>query len=465
MDLAFVGAEGLNNNGPNGGVNTSLSISLDDEIFDVKIMIGRLGLGANAMPAVEFVAVDNDQPTYAEPGPDPLAIEPAIAYSRASWEPPTTMQEVYDDENPETREARRTARAACEMLIGYARATCITPHDLCALFDHHRSDGACEPPLNLNTPPPPAMRADAAVPATNAEASTPRHRGRVLPAWMTAPPRSRHELIDSGVGAVMGGYVDAAEWMTARLKFEDVEVEACDCTPIFSSSSSCGEAIAIFPAGLVPILGDGASGSSNGSGNNSSSSGPGVSQALCELKPAAPTSNVSQQAQQSPRQLSLSFFARASLCAEGEGGAEGEAERLLKVLLLAVPLNASAAAAAGGGAEGGGAGEQVWGEWRVGVPLLPCGTGVCTKAPAPWDSSILVPSCKCPFNLPSFQPSHLAGLPSCFLDSFTCRQLPRNPCAPGVCMDDIDGTYSCLCPSPFFPFFYSKRTTRCYQCA
>ncbi|CAI5520935.1 unnamed protein product, partial [Closterium sp. Naga37s-1] len=96
-------------------------------------------------------------------------------------------------------------------------------------------------------------------------------------------------------------------------------------------------------------------------------------------------------------------------------------------------------------------------------PVLPCGTGVCTKAPAPWDPSILVPSCKCPFNLPSFQPSHLAGLPSCFPDSFTCRQLPRNPCAPGVCMDDIDGTYSCLCPSPFFPFFYSKRTTRCYQ--
>ncbi|CAI7764051.1 unnamed protein product, partial [Closterium sp. NIES-53] len=126
--------------------------------------------------------------------------------------------------------------------------------------------------------------------------------------------------------------------------------------------------------------GDGASGSSNGSGNNSSNSGPGVLQALCELKPAAPTSNVSQQ-QQSPRQLSLSFFARASLCAEGEGGAEG-AERLLKVLLLAVPLNASAAAAAGGGAEGGGAGEQVWGEWRVGVP---CGGSSASLSGAlPW---------------------------------------------------------------------------------
>ncbi|CAI5985004.1 unnamed protein product [Closterium sp. NIES-64] len=133
--------------------------------------------------------------------------------------------------------------------------------------------------------------------------------------------------------------------------------------------------------------GDGASGSSNDSPKNSSSAfgSPGVTQALCELKPAAsPTSNESQQAQQqqqqqqqqSPRQLSLSFFARASLCTEGEGGAEGEAGRLLRVLLLAVPLNASAAAtaggdaAAGGGAGEGGAGEQVWAEWRVGGVTL-----------------------------------------------------------------------------------------------
>ncbi|CAI6004061.1 unnamed protein product [Closterium sp. NIES-65] len=131
--------------------------------------------------------------------------------------------------------------------------------------------------------------------------------------------------------------------------------------------------------------GDGASGSSNSSSDGTTRpfGGPGVAQALCELKPAVPTSNASRQAQQqqqSPRQLSLSFFARASLCAEGEGGAEGEAERLLKVLLLAVPLNASAAAAAGeGGAAGGGAGEQVWGEWRVGVP---CGASSAMAAAA-----------------------------------------------------------------------------------
>ncbi|CAI6008687.1 unnamed protein product [Closterium sp. NIES-65] len=136
-----------------------------------------------------------------------------------------------------------------------------------------------------------------------------------------------------------------------------------------------------------------------------------------------------------------------------------------------------------------------------GSPVLPCGTGACTKARAPWDPSILVPSCKCPFNLPSFQPSHLSGLPSCFpgetwsavgkcplklpsfqpshlaglpscfpgepwteVDSFTCRQFPRNPCAPGVCIDDVDGTYSCLCPSPYFPFYlYPKGAARCYH--
>ncbi|CAI5978737.1 unnamed protein product [Closterium sp. NIES-65] len=141
---------------------------------------------------------------------------------------------------------------------------------------------------------------------------------------------------------------------------------------------------------------DDASGSSNGSNSSSSGSafgGPGVAQALCELKPAAaPTINVSQQAQQqqqqqSPRQLSLSFFARASLCAEGEEGAEGEAERLLKVLLLAVPLNASGPATAGGdgttgGGGEGGAGEQVWAEWRVGVP---CGGSRASLSGAlPW---------------------------------------------------------------------------------
>ncbi|CAI7755718.1 unnamed protein product [Closterium sp. NIES-53] len=49
-------------------------------------------------------------------------------------------------------------------------------------------------------------------------------------------------------------------------------------------------------------------------------------------------------------------------------------------------------------------------------------------------------------------------------ETFTCRQLARNPCAPGVCLDDIDGTYSCLCPSPYFPFyFYPKGSARCYQ--
>ncbi|CAI5532769.1 unnamed protein product [Closterium sp. Naga37s-1] len=184
-----------------------------------------------------------------------------------------------------------------------------------------------------------------------------------------------------------------------------------------------------------------------------------------------------------------------------------------------------------------------------GSPVLPCGTGVCTKARAPWDPSILVPSCKCPFKLPSFEPTHLAGLPSCFPETFiccqlstysaprilfalppqpnlpcpltrllhvstarqhpmcpegvyqccagmvptpvllslppespltrllhmspalqqpmcpgetfTCRHLASNPCAPGVCIDEMDGTYSCLCPLPFISFyFFSKDTAR-----
>ncbi|GJP33181.1 hypothetical protein CLOM_g17742 [Closterium sp. NIES-68] len=97
-----------------------------------------------------------------------------------------------------------------------------------------------------------------------------------------------------------------------------------------------------------------------------------------------------------------------------------------------------------------------------GSPVLPCGMGVCSKVPSQWDPSLLVPSCKCPLKLPTFEPSHLTRLPSCFPEAYTCRQLPRNPCAPGVCIDDGDGSYSCLCPSPYFPFsFTSKGPDRC----
>ncbi|CAI5460476.1 unnamed protein product [Closterium sp. Yama58-4] len=144
MDLAHVGAAGINASGSVNDVNAALPIDLDEEIGDVDILIARLGLGPSAMPSTKFIAIDDDQPTCAEFGEDPLVLEPATTYSGASWEAPTSMQAVYEDENPETREARRTAREACEMLTGYAHATCITPCNI--------------PPLNLNATPPPAPR-------------------------------------------------------------------------------------------------------------------------------------------------------------------------------------------------------------------------------------------------------------------------------------------------------------------
>ncbi|CAI5476261.1 unnamed protein product [Closterium sp. Yama58-4] len=149
--------------------------------------------------------------------------DPPTAPSAEMWEAPATMQAVYEDSNPASREARRYARAASEMLIGYAKATGITPRDLCALFDicnpiiKARMERA-SPPFNLNMTPPPAVPEGATSPA-----ETPRRRGRVLPAWMTEPTPSwvtlaqqavrRQELIDGGVPAVMGGYMAAAEWM------------------------------------------------------------------------------------------------------------------------------------------------------------------------------------------------------------------------------------------------------------
>ncbi|CAI5528564.1 unnamed protein product [Closterium sp. Naga37s-1] len=223
MQLAHVGQDGLAAVG--NGVNAALPIDLDEDIGDVGLLIARLGLGTSAMPAAAFVALDNDQPTCAEPGEDPLALEPAAGYSDASWEAPTSMQAVYDDDNPESREARRYARAASEMLIGYARATGISPRNLCALFEIRnpiivdRMERASPPlNLNLNATPPPAPQ-PAASPAVDpaqatAQARAPRRRGRVLPAWMYAPAPTRQQLIDSGVSAVMNGYVDAAEWMT-----------------------------------------------------------------------------------------------------------------------------------------------------------------------------------------------------------------------------------------------------------
>ncbi|CAI5987293.1 unnamed protein product [Closterium sp. NIES-65] len=196
--------------GAGSGPTAGGDIGLDDDVNDVGSLIARLGLGPSAMPAGEFVGIDDNQPTCAEPGEDPLAIEPRSEPMAEMWEAPASMHVVYDDSNPATREARRTARAACEMLIDYARATCITPRDLCALFDIRnpiivaRMERA-SPALNLNASPPPAMLHE-----DNPPAETPRRRGRLLPAWTTVPTPDwvaqsarRQELIDAVAPAVM----------------------------------------------------------------------------------------------------------------------------------------------------------------------------------------------------------------------------------------------------------------------
>ncbi|CAI5479480.1 unnamed protein product [Closterium sp. Yama58-4] len=187
-------------------------IELDDDIDDVGELISGLGLGTGAMTAAEYVAIDEGEPTCAEPGADPTPDDADVGLIAELWRAPTTMEAVYDDSDPVGREARRTARAACEMLIGYARAVSVTPRDLCHLFDIRnpiiieRMERA-SPALNLNTAPPPRLSPFATPPP-----DTPRPRGRVLPGWMTQPSR-RQQLLDGGVGAAMGGYVEAAEWM------------------------------------------------------------------------------------------------------------------------------------------------------------------------------------------------------------------------------------------------------------
>ncbi|CAI5994917.1 unnamed protein product [Closterium sp. NIES-64] len=187
-------------------------IELDDDIDDVGTLISGLGLGTGAMTAAEYVTIDDGEPTCAEGAAGQPTTEPEAGMVVELWEAATTMQAVYDDADRVGREARRTARAACEMLIGYARATCITPRDLCHLFDIRnpiiiaRMERA-SPSFNLNVAPQPVP-----TPGATPTPETPRPRGRVLPGWMTQPSR-RQQLLDAGVGAVMDGYVDAAESM------------------------------------------------------------------------------------------------------------------------------------------------------------------------------------------------------------------------------------------------------------
>ncbi|CAI5966885.1 unnamed protein product [Closterium sp. NIES-65] len=225
LSLSHVGAAGLT---PSGRGVAPLAIDLDGEIDEVSILIDRLGLGPSAMPAAEFVAIDNGQPTCVESGEDPLADEPASAYSAASWETPTSMEAVYNDDNPASREARRYARAACEMLIGYARATSITPRELCALFEIRnpiiieRMERA-SPPLNLN-----ATSIATPRPSETPDAVRAPPRERVLPAWMTAPS-PRQALIDAGAPAAMDGFIDAAEWAMGNGRPTVVEFYADWC--------------------------------------------------------------------------------------------------------------------------------------------------------------------------------------------------------------------------------------------
>ncbi|CAI5957317.1 unnamed protein product [Closterium sp. NIES-64] len=187
-------------------------IELDDDIDDVGDLIGGLGLGTGAMTAAEYVAIDEGEPTCAEAAAGATPDDADVGLVAELWRAPTKMQAVYDESDPIGREARRTARAASEMLIGYARAVSVTPRDLCHLFDirnpiiRERMERA-SPALNLNTAPPPRLS-----PTVTPPPDTPRPRGRVLPGWMTQPSR-RQQLLDAGVGAAMGGYVEAAEWM------------------------------------------------------------------------------------------------------------------------------------------------------------------------------------------------------------------------------------------------------------
>ncbi|CAI5988618.1 unnamed protein product [Closterium sp. NIES-65] len=180
-------------------------IELDEDIDDVRTLISGLALGNAAMTAAEYVAIDNDEPTSAEGAAEQPTTKPEAGLEVELWQAPTTMQAVHDDADPVGREARRTARAACEMLIGYARATRITPCDLCHLFDIRnpiiiaRMERA-NPSFNLNVAPQPVPS-----PSATPTPETPRPRGRALPGWMTRLSR-RRQLLDAGVGAVMDGY-------------------------------------------------------------------------------------------------------------------------------------------------------------------------------------------------------------------------------------------------------------------
>ncbi|CAI7844578.1 unnamed protein product [Closterium sp. NIES-53] len=176
--------------------------SREGELQGVGRLITGLSLGCAAIAAEEYVAADDSLPTCDMGGPDPLSSEPAEPPTREEWEFPLPAAAAFDGDM-NSRDSRRTARAACEMLIGYARSINVAPRDLTVLFDirnpavRERLERA-SPVLNLNEQPFTAS-------------STP-GRGRVLPPSITGTSRLS-ELVAGGVYAVMGTYDASAEWM------------------------------------------------------------------------------------------------------------------------------------------------------------------------------------------------------------------------------------------------------------
>ncbi|CAI5929826.1 unnamed protein product [Closterium sp. NIES-64] len=163
MDLPHMHDEGggVGDGGNDGaGGNEYPDIDLDEEIGDVGIIISRLGLRPSAMPAAEYIAIDDHEPTYAELGEDPLATEPTVDMATEVWAAPTTMQGVYDDSAP------------AALIIA-------------------------SPPINVDMTP-----LHAITPGVTPPAETPRRRDRVLPAWITQASRCQ-PLLDAGVTAVM----------------------------------------------------------------------------------------------------------------------------------------------------------------------------------------------------------------------------------------------------------------------
>ncbi|CAI5930610.1 unnamed protein product [Closterium sp. NIES-65] len=165
-------------------------------------LITELALGDGAIPVREYVDGDDNVPTCDEEGDDPLASEPSDPPTREAWESPLQVAAAFDGDLGSC-ESRRIARAACDMMIGYAKSIGVAPRDLTLLFDIRNPVVRdrlvrASPILNLNEQP-------------SASSSAPRH-GRVLPPSITGRDRLS-ELLHHSIHAVMGPYDASAEWM------------------------------------------------------------------------------------------------------------------------------------------------------------------------------------------------------------------------------------------------------------